>query len=120
MHIVLDYITLFLNSVVPNSQVTVSSSTVDIGTSATLSCMVTPPPSVLSSNIDHTYQWKVTNGNSISGATSATFIINSVTLASAGSYTCEVTSKYTGSNKNYVNNPSAQSGAGVVTVRISK
>ena len=120
MHIVLDYITLFLNSVVPHSQVVVSSSTVDIGTSATLSCTATPPPSVSSSNIVHTYQWKVTNGNSISGATSSTYAVNSATLASAGSYTCEVTSKYTGSNKNYVNNPSTQSGAGVLRVRISK
>lgn len=120
MHIVLDNITSFLNSVVPDSQVVVANSTVDIGTSATLSCEATPPPSVVSSNIQYTYQWQVTGGNSISGATSETYIINSVTLANAGSYTCKVTSKFTGPNKSYVNNPSPQSVVAVLTVRISK
>ena len=102
----------------PDSQVVVIGSTVDIGTNATLSCAATPPPSV--TNIQYTYQWQVTGGNSISGATSTTYVINSATLTNAGSYTCQVTSKFTGPNKSYVNNPSPQSVVGALTVRISK
>ena len=104
----------------PDSQVVVTGRTVDIGTSATLSCAATPPPSVGLSNIQYTYQWKVTNGNSISGATSKNYAIIGATLTDAGSYTCQVTSKFIGPNKSYVNNPSPQTGAVALRVRISK
>ncbi|MGY6560561.1 MAG: LamG-like jellyroll fold domain-containing protein [Luteibaculaceae bacterium] len=46
--------------------------------------------SVVSGNLSDTYQWFF-NGNSITGATNSSFIINAVTAADAGLYSVEVT-----------------------------
>ena len=56
-----------------------------------------------------TYQWRL-NGTAISGGTSATLTLNSVTAANAGSYDCVITNSLSGTTA------STTSGAAVLTV----
>jgi len=69
------------------------------GTSATFSVSASNPASVGASGGTITYQWKkngnnLSNGGNISGATSSTLVISSISASDFGEYVCEITNNF--------------------------
>lgn len=103
---VADYAFVAYNSntfVIPTASVSsqpVSTTTcAGAGTSATFSVSASNPASVGASGGTITYQWKkngnnLSNGGNISGATSSTLVISSITASDFGEYVCEITNNF--------------------------
>jgi len=103
---VADYAFVAYNSntfVIPTASVSsqpVSTTTcAGAGTSATFSVAASNPTSVGASGGTITYQWKkngnnISNGGTISGATSSTLVISSISASDFGEYVCEITNNF--------------------------
>lgn len=103
---VADYAFVAYNSntfVIPTASVSsqpVSTTTcAGAGTSATFSVSASNPASVGASGGTITYQWKkngnnLSNGGNISGATSSTLVISSISASDFGEYVCEITNNF--------------------------
>jgi hypothetical protein len=103
---VADYAFVAYNSntfVIPTASVSsqpVSTTTcAGAGTSATFSVSASNPTSVGASGGTITYQWKkngnnLSNGGNITGATSSTLVISSISSSDFGEYVCEITNNF--------------------------